>query len=185
MTRGEWLQIAAYLTAGCGKTLKTDAMEVYFDLLHDLPFEAMKTAAQRVLAEHPWATFPSIAELRAAGTATVRGVTSELSAAKAWDIAWNAAKYIDLDVPHTKPEALKSVPPLVLEAMNAFGLAALCYGTEPVSVTRSQFVKIFEQLASRDKRESLLPPQVKEAIEANRERLAGVVGKIGTMPAGA
>lgn len=180
MDRIEFAKIMAYLSAGCGKPMPAEAAEVYFDILGELPAEVLKTAAKRVVLEHPWATFPSIAELRAAAVDTMRGVICELSPAECWDLAWGAASRIDLELPYTIEKFTKDLPPIVLECMHTFGIPALVYGKEPVGVVRGQFMKIAEQLLARDRREALLPPSVKREIAAQRPpAVAGVIGLIG------
>lgn len=183
MTRPEFAQIIAYLTAGCGKPLADAALEVYFDLLGDLPFDAMKLAAQRVLLEHRWATFPSIAELREAATATMRGQVAALSPAEAWALAWDAAGRIDPEQEGSAERGLRDLPPLVVEAIRAFGLPALCYGQEPVGVVRAQFTKIYEQLAAREQRTALLPHKTAEAVRQRLpQQVAGILQNIGIQP---
>lgn len=181
MTRIEFAAVVAYIGVGCGKELPPDRMDVYFDLLGDLPIEAFKVAAKKVILEHPWSTFPSAAELAKATSETIRGRVSELSSAEAWDKAWTAVGRLDLEMPHTIEAAQKAVPAIVWEAMQAFGLPALVYGKEPVGVVRGQFLKIYEQLAARDARTALLPTKIKAEIEATPERLVDVK-KIGVMP---
>lgn len=174
MTRDEFAQVTAYIAIGCGKDLTTEALEVYFDLLGDLPFEVAKTAAWRVLTEHKYATFPSIAEIRAAAVDTARGQVSELSEAEAWAVAWKIAGDTDPEIPgsfHRACERHKAVP-LVVEAVRAFGLQAICYGQEPVGVVRGQFLKVFGQLAARDRRAALLPPGTHAALKDIRDRRA-------------
>lgn len=172
MSRREFAEVMAYLSAACGKPMPSEAAEVYFDLLGDLPVEVLRIAAKRVALSHPWATFPSVAELREAGAETMRGKSVELSAAEAWRIAWSTAGRIDLDVIGSCDRAMASVPPLVAEAMQSFGIAALCYGKEPVGVVRAQFVKFFEQLAAREKRVALLPPALRESIQLIGRKLS-------------
>lgn len=177
MTRIKFGIIIAYLESGCGKSLTPKATDVYFDLLGDLDAEVLRTAARRVLLEHRWATFPSIAELREAAAETQRGEVATIPPAKAWEIAWAAAGKIDLDMtgphwhagtvyPSQAESVLADVPPEVREAMKAYGLPALCYGAEPVGVIRAQFSKIYEQLASTAKRQALIPAAMKGHIEA-------------------
>src|SRR5258708_3460140 len=158
-------------------------MDVYFDLLGDLPIEAFKVAAKKVILEHPWSSFPSAAELAKATSETIRGLVSELSSAEAWDKAWTAIGRLDLEMPHTIEAAQKAVPEIVWDAMRTFGLPALVYGKEPVTVVRAQFVKIYEQLAARNARAALLPPKLKEQIESTPAQIAhDVAGRIGRMP---
>jgi hypothetical protein len=182
VTREEFGRVIAYITAGTSKTLSPDSLEVYFDLLGDLRFEVLLAAAKRVMLEHPWATFPSVAELREAAVGALRGKISGLSPAEAWDKAWAAAARIDPEVEGSFDRAIAKtkVPPLVVEAMRAFGIYSLCCGQDPVSVMRGQFMKIYEQLAARDERLALMPPSVKQAIESvgkEPQKLPGKVAK--------
>lgn len=183
MTREEFLGITTYIGLAINKPLNEDALEVYFDLLGDLDAQTLQLAAKRVLLEHRWASFPTVAELREAAAETVQGRTSALSTGEAWALAWAAIGRLDPEVEGSFDRATSHLPPLVLEAMKTFGVAALCYGDEPIGVIRAQFSKVFEQLAAREKRLALLPAAVKQVIESKRP--AGVVKSlvgIGGMP---
>ncbi len=193
----EFAGVIAYLELACGKSLSKDAVSVYFDLLGDLPAETLQIAAKRVALEHPWATFPSIAELRQAASETMRGLVTELSPAEAWKLAWHAAGRIDLEQhgPWQVKEGsewklydsqiayvCKGLPPLVFEAMHAFGFSALVCGEDPAGVIRGQFLHIYEQLAARDRRAALIPAPMKTQIarigqDQDVRLLAGPIGK--------
>lgn len=175
MTREEFGIIMGYLVLGTGKELSLDAHEVYFDCLGDLDAATLQIAAKRVLMEHKWATFPSVAELREAASLTVRGTVSTISPADAWDMAWRAIQNIDPEVQGSIDKALKKLPLIIQKAIRGFGLLDLCYGKEPVGVLRGQFMKQFEQIAASDKREALLPSATKEAIEMRKGELAAPV----------
>jgi hypothetical protein len=182
MTKIDFLQIMGYLGAGIVKDLPEESMDVYFDLLGDLPAEVFFTAAMRVILEHKWATFPSVAELREAASQTLLGKVTEISSAEAWQLAWRAASRIDPEIDGSLERACKSLPPLVFEAMKAFGINALCYGKEPVGVVRGQFMKIFEQLAAREKREALFPQRLTNTIRgALPMKVAEAITDIGRM----
>src|SRR5262249_4373334 len=131
----------------------------------DLPLDVLKLAAKRVVLEHRWATFPTVAELRAAAAETMQGQVAELSPAEAWAIAWRVVGSTDPEVEGSFQRASKGVPPLVVEAIRAFGLNSLCYGKEPVGVVRGQVLKVYEQLAAREQRTALMPASVRAAIE--------------------
>ena len=166
MNRYEFLKAMGYLSAGCNKALPEQSLEVYFDCLGDLSFDGLMIAAKRVLLEHRYANFPTIAELREAAAQTMRGKVIDLSPAEAWEMAWRAVARIDPEVGGSFSRVTSGLPGIVVEAMRAFGVHALCYGEEPVGVVRGQFLKIYEQLAARDKRAALLPASTKHAIEA-------------------
>jgi hypothetical protein len=181
MGRVEFAKVMAYISAAIGKPMSADSAEVYYDLLGDVPDDVLRTAAKRVCLEHKWANFPTVAELREAASEIQRGFVKELSAAEAWEMAWRAAGRIDLEQNNEfkvkdstgqwksyssqAAYVLDGLPPVVLESIRSFGLAALCYGKEPVTVVRGQFLKIFEQLTARDRRRALLPAAVVDSIE--------------------
>lgn len=168
MTRSEFNSIVNDIAVGCGKPLSHPSQEVYFNLLGDLPCEVFGLAAKRVLLEHRWASFPTIAELRAAAIDAQAGVVSRLSPHEAWELAWRAAGRICLEVPSSKDRAMENLPPLVVRAMNAFGLSSLCSSDDPVSVMRAQFLKIYEAIDAAHRREELLPASMQKAIESRR-----------------
>lgn len=186
MSHDEFLKIAAYITAGTGKAIAPESMMVYFDLLGDLPFEVLLTGAKRVILEHPWPSFPSIAELREAASEAARGKVSDLSATDAWGLVWKAVARIDPEVSGSFERATRGYPTIVVEAMKSFGIFALCSSSDPVSVIRGQFLKMFEQIAAREKRAALLPEPVKKAIENIGQQLPSKftkgIGEIGLGP---
>jgi hypothetical protein len=184
MSDPEFAAVMAYLEAACGVQLPENSLDVYYDLLGDLDVRVLQCAAKRVALEHPWHTFPSAAEIRQAASETLRGQLNELSPAEAWQEAWSAVSVIDLDIPGSLQRVCERVPPLVVQAMKAFGIPALVCGKEPVAVVRAQFLKIYEQLAARDRRVALLPASVRQMVEAiGKEKAIGFKLKlIGGMP---
>lgn len=179
MTRPEFLRVILYLEAGMGLKLPDARQEVYFDTLGDLPLEALQLAAQRVLLEHRWSTFPTIAELREAAVQATHGRVKEITAAEAWDMAWRAVGRIDPEIDGSIDRACKGLPPIVVEAMKGLGIVDLCYGKEPVGVLRGQFLKMFEQLSARDRSLALLPADTRQALRSAKERRA-LPGRVST-----
>ncbi len=164
MTLAEFTSIMAYLELGCGRPLSPKAAEVYFDLLGDLPFPVLKAAAQRVILEHPWNTFPSIAELRKASADTFQGHWTYLSPGEAWKLAWNAVCRIDPEQAGSAARACERLPPLVRKALETFGVVQLCCAKPEFA--RPQFMKIYEHLSAREQRQALLPAALKREIAA-------------------
>lgn len=177
MSNTEFAEIVAYITAGCGKPLSVDAQVVYFDLLGDLPADVLRLGAKKVLLEHHWATFPTVAELRQAAIESVRGEVKELSGAEAWWMAWRIAADTDPEIEGSFDRACQraKAPRLVVEAVTSMGLLDLCYGEEPVGVVRGQFLKVYDQLAARDRRKALLPPAVTAELNGRRESIGQAI----------
>ena len=185
MTREEFGHSMAYLTAAIGKALAYESLEVYYDLLGDLEPAVLLTSIKRVVLEHRWASFPTVAELREAAAETVAGEVKMLAPAEAWRLAWQAIGRIDPDVEGSYARATAGLPPIVVVAMETFGINAFAYGNEPIGVVRGQFLKVYEQLASRQKRELMLPPSVRKAIAAPqqaRQVTRQIAASIGGMP---
>lgn len=165
----------AYLTAAIGKSLTPDAVEVYFDLLGDLPPAVLLIAVKRVALSHRWATFPTVAELREAAAETMQGKAAVLSAGEAWGMAWRAACKYDPSKsgPHYAGGKLhnsqldflcEGLPPLVVDAWRAFGFAALA-NADP-AFARKEFEAIYDGLVANEKRRAILPASVAKAIES-------------------
>lgn len=186
MTDSEFAKIIAYVGVAVGKPLAPEALEVYFDLLKHLPYDVAQLAARRVASQHHYANFPLPVEFLEAAAAIACPET-ELTPATAWELAWRAARDIDLDMngPHISSDGklwgsqaesiLAGLPPAVVDAMRAYSLPALCYGEEPVGVIRGQFLKIFEQQAGTRRRVALLPPALRPGIMGPRKPLAPAV----------
>lgn len=186
MTRLEFGIEMNYIQCAIGVEFRDGQLDVYFDCLGDLPADVFQVAVRRVLMEHRWHTFPSIAELREAAVSVMQGEVTPLSGAEAWELAWRAVGRIDLDVDGSVQRATRNLPPLVVDAMNCLGVANLVGGNDPVPVVRAQFVKAFEQLAQRRQREALLPASTRAAITEMGQReipapvrlaLAGIGGE--------
>lgn len=164
----EFASIIGKIALSTGKSITPEAQVVYYELLGDLPADVLALAAQRVILEHRWANFPTVAELRAAAVETMRGRIEEISPAEAWRVAWSIAERTDLEQEGSFDRACAKLrpAPIVLEAMRCYGIPSLFCNKENVSIVRAQFIKIFEQLTEREKRSALLPPSVRQAIEA-------------------
>src|SRR5262249_46001210 len=117
MTRAEFSAVIAFIELACGKSLEPQRLDVVWEMLCDLPADTLKIAAKRVMAEHRWATFPSIAEIREAAMLTQRGEVTALSPAEAWELAWRAVRNIDPEIPRSIERAMTPLPPLVRESV--------------------------------------------------------------------
>lgn len=181
MTAKDFTTCMAYLEVGINQPLPKNRAEIYWDLLNDLPIDVLRTAAKRVLLEHQWATFPSVAQLRQAASDTILGQVAELPPAEAWAQAWKAVTRIDPEVsgpymmrdkegvmrqyPSQTAAIMDSLPFLVAKTINAYGIRALTHGQEPIGVVRGQFLKMFDQITTKHKKLALMPPALKREIE--------------------
>ena len=178
MTKIEFAKVIAFIGSATNQSTEETRVEVFFELLGDLPASVFQAAAKKVVLNHKWATFPSVAELREACVEIMQGNVARLSSGEAWDLAWKSVGRIDPEQSHTLA-ILDKLPPLVSRAISCFGLPALCYGKEPIGVVRGQFMKIYEQLDTTDKQRALLPGKLVEQIEERSSAILALTASIG------
>lgn len=158
MNREEFAAILYYLAAGVGRDVSDAQLEVYFDLLGDLPADVLRRAAQRALLESQYPTLPPVGVLRRLAAEAM--APRQLAACEAWGLTLRAVEAFGYD---QELRGLESLPPLVRRAAECLGWQTICASTEP-EICRAQFAKAFEALAGREQRESLLPPSLREAL---------------------
>lgn len=173
-SKNDFVKIMAYITAGTQKSLSVEGINVYFDLLGDLPLEALSIAAKRAVLEHKYATFPSVAMLREFATDAKNGEVKSMTGMEAWGIAVKACGNCDIEVPGSVDRAFAKVPPMVTQAVNLFGFMAIYnLPSSAIETARAQFIKTFDSIASREQKTSLLPESIRQqlaAIGAKEER---------------
>lgn len=159
MEKRDFVAVMGYVSAGCGKPISTEAVEVYWDLLGDLPLPALQASARRCLLEHRYATFPQVGEIRRLAEEIVAG--DRLTAGEAWALSLRAIR----DYGYMRQaDGLASLPPLVRKAMEAMGWQDTCESQAGIEIIRAQFTKIYDTLAQREQREGLLPLGLREEI---------------------
>jgi hypothetical protein len=180
MNRKDFAACLAYVETACKTPLSDKEAEVYWDLLRDLPLDVLRIACKRVVLEHPYKSFPSIAQLRQAASETILGQVAELAPAEAWRLASQAMSKIDPEIsgpyslngkeyPSQTVAILASLPLLVRKTVSAYGIRSWTHGREQVGVVRAQFLKMFEQNVAHHKRLALMPDALKREIEAKSQ----------------
>lgn len=176
----EFAKVMAYVAAATQKPVSPETVEVYYDLLGDLELGTFQAAAKRVVMEHKWATFPSVAELREAAIEMQAGRDSRLPPQVAWAMAWRAAGQIDPDIrgefvvfkngervtyPSQTDYVLDGLPAPVVATMKTFGIGRLIAADEPIGVIQKQFCETYTGLLTAAKREALLPEKLRQDID--------------------
>lgn len=191
MTRKQFAEIMAYIAAGVEKGPSPETAAVYYAALGDLPLDVFRAAAKVVILNHGFKSFPLAYQLRQAASDIVLGQIAELPPAEAWRLAWEAVGRIDPDIqgpytvrnhegvmtefPSQKVAVIANLPPLVAKTLRAYGLQSMIGGKESVSIVRSQFIKMFEQIAAQHKKLALMPEALAKEIES---RATPAIGKI-------
>lgn len=130
---------------------------LWTEMLSDMPFATAKTALIKVLATAKF--WPTVAEIREAAVSITN--PTMLTPAEAWGQVIRAVK----DYGYYRPtEGIATLDPTVRKAVKAFGgFVEICM-TENIDVVRAQFMRVYEQCASREKEIAVLPESVKTFI---------------------
>src|SRR5262249_9799575 len=141
MTREEFAVVMALLASATGKAIDDKQAEVYFELLGDLPAEALRFAAKRALLESAYPVLPPVGVLRKLAVEATNGCDREPTPDEAWNIVRRAIR--DFGYRHQE-EGIESLPAgPIRRAVQCLGWQSLCDSTEP-EICRAQFRKAFE-----------------------------------------
>lgn len=171
MTRNEFATAMAVLAAGCNKPFTKDQAEVYYSLLGDLPLDVFQLAVKRALLEHVWASLPSIAELRQ--------LAAEIQAPKrrhaldAFGLAHKAIRCYGLPIGDDPNRGLLSLPEdvrrFVAPMWNSW-----CE-SDNWDVIRAHFLTHWDKQEAAEKRERILPTDIKQRIAVKQNEAMGIV----------
>lgn len=156
MTTEEFAAVLIYLQAGVGKEMPKEQQRVYFDLLGDLPAEALKIAAQQALASSDYPIVPTVGTLRRLALAAMR--PPGLSAAESWGLVLAAVQRFGFA---RQAQALASLPPEVAGAVERFGWESLCDSTSP-ETCRAQWCRLWDSHREYQEKRELLPEAVRK-----------------------
>ena len=158
MTKAEIAKILAVLAAAYPKFEVDDLkVQVWYEMLGDLDYATANMAVKKLILEN---TFPpSIAEVRKAAAEIMN--PDVMTAAEAWGEVERAVRTYGS---YQETEALASLPPRVAKVVRLIGWREICLNEEP-GVVRGQFLKMYQQVQERDRREMLLPADLRQEIQ--------------------
>lgn len=137
----------------------TQAMELWFYQLQDIPYETAQMTLNKWVALNKWS--PTIADIRE--TATSKKESD-------WGEAWALVlKTIGRYGSGRKEEALESLPELARKTVERMGYKELCKSENQVA-DRANFRMIYEELSARKAKEDALPESLRLA-EATQKRI--------------
>ena len=145
----------------------TQAMELWFRELCDIPFDVAEMALRKWVATNKWS--PSIADLREMTSGIVHG--DPMSWGEAWEKALNAVRRYGS---YNKGQALDSLDPITRKCVESIGYMELCM-SENIMVERAHFQKVFEIYAKREKVNQQIAAPLLQAI--SNLQLKGIDGQ--------
>jgi len=160
MTKAETAKLLTLIAANYSKFDVPDIkVNLWFELLNDLPFNLVQTALKKVMLTSPYP--PTIADLRKAAAEIITPIGETLDAGKAWGEVQKAIQKCGWCDPEG---AYKLMSPLTKEVVEQISWQEIC-SSEETGVIRGQFMKMFNTLADRHKEQKMLPEKLKAEIE--------------------
>ena len=134
-----------------------DAFNIWFALLGDLEYPVLNAAIQKYMLTNKFP--PTIADLREMATTISTGEIADWG--EGWEKVLNAIRRFGS---YRETEALQTMDDFTKTCVKRLGWRNLCM-SENINVERANFRMIYEQLASRAKKETLLPVSLNETIK--------------------
>jgi len=164
MTKAEIAKILAVLAASYPKFEVDDLkVQVWHEMLGDLDYVTANMAVKKLILENAFP--PSIAEVRKAAAEIMN--PDVMTAAEAWGEVERAVRTYGS---YQEIEALASLSPRTAKVVRQIGWREICLNEEP-GVVRGQFLKMYQQVQERDRREMLLPAGLRNQIQILAERM--------------
>lgn len=157
MKKTEIVQLLVVINAAFPNMQVNEVMvDLWHELLGDIDFNLAKAAVKKILLESPYP--PTIADIRK----QVAEITTpkQIDPAEAWGEVERAIRYYGS---YMEEEALASMSPAVARVVKYIGWREICLSEEP-GVLRGQFLKMYQQLQERERKEALLPESLKNEI---------------------
>ena len=165
-------QIIGILSAAFPNFNPTEStVEVYYQILSDLPAEELKIATMHCLAEAGRKFAPSVGEIRGAVGELRRYAANFPLSYEAWEEVLrqiiNVGSYGTPEWSH----------PIIEKTVRAIGWRNLCMSEEQVA-DRARFIQCYEQFSARAMKEEILLPKVRGYLEVNGAKMLAPADQI-------
>jgi hypothetical protein len=158
MTKGEVAKLLAVLAAAYPKFEANDVkVQVWHEMLGDIDYAVANMAVKKLIMQN---TFPpAIAEVRKAVTELMN--PEQVTSSEAWGEVTSAIRNYGY---YREEEALASMSPTTAQLVRYMGWREICM-SEDIGVIRGQFLRMYEQIATREQEKQLLPPAMQDEIK--------------------
>lgn len=135
----------------------TQAMELWFKQLQDIPYTVAETALNKWVAVNKWS--PSIADIRAEAAEIKNGEAPD------WGEGWESViAAIRRYGSYRVDEAMASFEPVTRKCVERIGFLNICQ-SENIAADRANFRTLYEQLAEKEQKNKQMPKMLKTLIE--------------------
>ena len=159
MTRAETAMLLALMAAAWPKFEPDDAkVALWHELFEDTDFRVAQVALKKLMLSSPYP--PTIADMRREVLAVTTPPEDRITPAEAWGLVKKCFSKYSIN---REKEVLERLPGPVADTVRYMGWRELCMSDEG-EIVRAQFMRMFDQVATRRREEALLPPAMRETI---------------------
>lgn len=134
----------------------TQAMELWFKQLQDIPYRVAEVALNKWVAVNKWS--PSIADIRAEAAEIKNGESPD------WGEGWESViAAIRRYGSYRVDEAMTSFEPVTRKCVERIGFLNICQ-SENIAADRANFRTLYEQLAEKEQKHRQVPPALSQLI---------------------
>lgn len=134
------------------------AMELWYRQLQDIPYELAEASLNKWVATNKWS--PSISEIREMSADIQNGEIPDWG--NGWEQVQRAIRKYGM---YRVGEAMESMDELTRVTVERLGFRNLCVSENP-NADRANFRTIYEQIAERKKKDTMIPERLLQKIEA-------------------
>lgn len=140
----------------------TQAMELWFKQLQDIPYTVAETALNKWVAVNKWS--PSIADIRAEAAEIKNGEAPDWG--EGWESVIAAIRHYGS---YQVDEAMASFEPVTRKCVERIGFLNICQ-SENIAVDRANFRTLYEQLAEKEQKHRQMPKMLEQLISKIQAR---------------
>lgn len=160
MVISEVSKLLAVLSAAYSKfDVDEIKLKLWYEMLKDIPYQVAVVVVKKHICESPYP--PAISDIREAAALAVSSEEFRIDAGGAWGEVMRAIRNYGVYSPE---EALSSMSKRTAQVVKRIGWREICH-CENLSVIRGQFIKIYEALDMRERKDMMLSKDLKKEIE--------------------
>lgn len=161
MTKNEFKNIVAGLVSNYpGLKIENQAQfNFWYESLKDIDYELCQIGVMKMVQTLKFT--PTIANIREACT-----IDNSLPVTDAWDTVMSCVRYCGS---YRETEALEKMDPTTRRVVESIGYRNLCM-SENIMADRAHFIKLYEQIATRERQDNLLPVGLQEKLKLMSEK---------------
>jgi hypothetical protein len=144
-----------------------DKVRLWGTMLQDVPYRVAEIAAMTLISQSPFP--PKLADITKKISEVMAPESTKLTGAEAWGQVMKLVSnygFYPYDPPEKLEGLLQRLSPPARKVVDQIGYKNICYSPEQeLGVIRGQFLKMYEQVQTRDNQDNLIPAGLQKEIK--------------------